>query len=188
MDIIVCLDFDDCIIPWVTKTEEGYAPNSKGNIIKETKKNVSLINKFCRKHKIKVFVTSSWSALIEYNPSKGFFIPKKYSKFERQLFKYIKKLPLIGVDPYFDRIRVMRELRDKYNCGIICIDDYDLSNKFVWDKKFLMLNVVNGEGLEDKLKEAEKWIDDFYEKKVWSKTRGIVTNPFTDIVPIKLKK
>jgi hypothetical protein len=69
---LICLDFDDCIIPWFRKVNGKWERNEDEFLLKETKKNVSLIKDFCKKNNINVFVISSWSLFLEFNGKKVF--------------------------------------------------------------------------------------------------------------------
>jgi len=54
---IVCLDFDDCIIPWGNYDGEGTL--KLDFIKKETDKNSKIIADFCKENNFKIFLTTS---------------------------------------------------------------------------------------------------------------------------------
>ena len=75
----------------------------------------------------------------------------KVEEIHKELWEIIKNsLPIIGKDPFNDRILAIEVLLDNNN-KIIIIDDMDLLHYFpneIKDKKLYMLNVLNGIGLE----------------------------------------
>jgi len=152
---LICLDFDDCIIEWSRFENNQFKPNKKSTIIKNLKKNVITIKQFCHRNNYKVFITSSWVKFI-VEDNGNFFIPKRseLGRFHRNLFNIIKTLPIIGKDIFDDRILAIEVLLENNN-RVICIDDLDLAHYFNSDN-FIMLNILNGAGLKEKLLKVEK--------------------------------
>ena len=138
---LICLDFDDCIIEYTRKENGKWINNDFDTIIEKLRKNVSAINNFCQKFNYKVFITSSWAPLINEDLTANYL-----DKSQQKWWNIIKTLPIIGKDPFRDRILAMEVLLDNGN-EIICIDDWDLSSHFEWvEDKFIMINIINGLG------------------------------------------
>ena len=147
---LVCLDFDDCIIAWNSYVTgvKTWKNNTQDEILKILKENVDLINEFCKNYEFEVFIISSWSTIIQDDLT---LLPEGSDPFMEQLWSIIKTLPIIGKDPFNDRILAMEVLIDNGN-KIVCIDDFELSAHFEWaGDSFFMINLLNGEGLKEKL-------------------------------------
>jgi len=149
---LICLDIDDCILPWNKPVFENeklkLLQNTFEDRMKELKKNVDIIKKFCDEYDYKVFIISSWSSFI----MKNLELRKDIEEELKQYWNIIKELPIIGKDPFKDRQLAMDVLLDNNN-KIICIDDFDLSSHFEYaGEQFRMVNVFMGLGLEKKLK------------------------------------
>ncbi len=147
---LVCLDFDDCIIAWNSYAVgvKKWENNSIEKILEILQYNVNLIKEFCDKYGFRVFVTSSWSGIIQNDLT---LLPEGSDAIMEQLWSIIKTLPIIGKDPFNDRILAMEVLIDNGN-NIVCVDDFDLEKHFEWaGNKFHMINILNGERLKEKL-------------------------------------
>jgi hypothetical protein len=144
---LICLDFDDCIIPWSKPifNEQGrllLLENTKEERLKELEKNVGIIKEFCKKNNCKVFIISSWSPII-----KNDLTLIEACDDLNDYWKIIKQLPIIGKDPFKNREITMDVLIENGN-QIICIDDFDLEPHFEYaGTQFQMLNVFMGLGL-----------------------------------------
>jgi len=143
---LICLDIDDCILPWskveIVNEKLIIENNSKEERLKDLKKNVKIIKEFCEKNNYEVFIISSWSPIIKNNLNLSID-----DKELNEYWKIIKELPIIGKDPFKDRILAMEVLIDNNN-KIICIDDFDLEHYFQYTNNFKMLNVFCGKNLE----------------------------------------
>jgi len=143
---LICLDIDDCILPWSkVKIENGKLKienNTKEERLNELRKNVNIIKKFCNKNNYEVFIISSWSPII-----KNDLTLLSDDKELNEYWNIIKELPIIGKDPFKDRILAMEVLIDNNN-KIICIDDFDLEHYFQYTNNFKMLNVFCGLNLK----------------------------------------
>ena len=148
---LICLDFDDCIVPW-NEFLPPYNSYSEEYILKETRKNVNYIKEMCDKYNFKAFITSSWTKVLDENYNLDIEIVRREIYFE--LLNIIKELPLIGKDPFNDRNVAIDVLLENGNI-VVAIDDLDLS-LFHNEDNFYFLNVLNGKNLnklEDILKE-----------------------------------
>ena len=145
---LIALDFDDCIIEWTKKINNKWIANSPEEVKRNLLKNLKIIKLFCKKYNFKVFITSSWSKVIndELTLKKD-----KVEEIHKELWEIIKnELSIIGKDPFNDRILVIEVLLDNNN-KIIVIDDMDLSHYFpneIENGQLYMLNIFNGIGLE----------------------------------------
>lgn len=147
---LICLDFDDCIIEYATFREKGLENNSVEFITEKLKENVLNLNNFCKKHNYKVFITSSWSPLINDDLT----INGKLDDIQKEWWDIIKNLPIIGKDPFKDREIAMDVLLENNN-KIICIDDWDLEPHFEFaGDAFTMINIFGGRGWQ-KLKKVD---------------------------------
>jgi len=141
---LICLDFDDCIIEW-NRCQNKEISECKNELLTSLQRNVKIIDKFCKKKKYDVFITSSWSDCFEKNLQP---IKECFDNLMIEIWNVIKTLPIIGYDPFGDREIAMDVLLDNGN-KIICIDDLDLGPHFEYaGEQFIMLNVVNGKNLE----------------------------------------
>ena len=143
---LICLDIDDCILPWskvkIVNEKLIIENNSKEERLKDLKKNVKIIKEFCEKNNYEVFIISSWSPIIKNNLELSID-----DKELNEYWKIIKELPIIGKDPFKDRILAIEVLIDNNN-KIICIDDFDLEHYFQYTNNFKMLNVFCGKNLK----------------------------------------
>ena len=146
---ILCLDFDDCIIPWTDF--KNNKQNCEDFILEEVKKNVEIIKNFCYTRGYVVFITSSWSAFL--NDDIDLKNNDILDTIHFKILEIIKELPIVGKDSFNDRILAIEILLENDNT-IVCVDDLDLSHYFeneINDGRFFMVNVVNGNKLKEKL-------------------------------------
>ena len=145
---LIALDFDDCIIEWTKKINNKWIANSPEKVKRNLLKNLKIIKSFCEKCGFKIFITSSWSEVINDDLT---LKENKVEKIHKELWKLIKnELPIIGKDPFNDRILAIEVLLDNNN-KIIVIDDMNLSHYFpneIENGQLYMLNIFNGIGLE----------------------------------------
>jgi len=147
---ILALDLDDCIIPWMDF--KNYKNYQNEYIISETEKNIKYIKEFCKKNNFKIVLTSSWARELNENFELKKQQEKIYETLWNIIFSNIKDY-LISKDPFNDRILCIDVLLD--NNYVLAIDDLDLSHYFSSFSNFDMINVVNGNKLQEKLKEIE---------------------------------
>jgi hypothetical protein len=141
---LICLDFDDCIIEYRKKINNKWVFNSHNEIIEKLKNNVNKIKDFCEKYNYKVFIISSWSTIIDENTLQ--INENLLDNVQKEFWNILKELPIIGVDPFNDRILAMEVLIENQN-KIICIDDLDLTEHFKWaENNFIMINIIDGIG------------------------------------------
>ena len=162
---LICLDFDDCIIEYHTIHSNGHSRNSNELITLKLIRNVNKIKKFCDKHGYKVFITSSWSPIIDDNLNLKEEYVDELEDVHIEWWNIIKRLDIIGKDPFKDREVAMDVLLDNGN-KIICIDDLDLEPHFEYaGENFIMINIINGKGwkkfkeLDNKLGSKELKVD-----------------------------
>ena len=60
---LICLDFDDCIIPYIDFNTHKQI--NFGQILKETKKNLKILKKFCYNYNYKVFIMQKTIKIIK---------------------------------------------------------------------------------------------------------------------------
>ena len=152
---IICVDFDDCLIPWMDlKLYKNYDENF---IIEETNKNVKLLSKFIEETKFEPFITSSWSKVLNDNLE----LNETWDPIHYELLDILKQIKFIGKDPFNDRILAVEILLENGN-RVIGLDDCDYSAYFQNEfnnKKFFMINLHNGIDFDKKLKAAKKFLN-----------------------------
>jgi len=126
---IICVDFDDCLFPSDRKLCINN-PNKFNDIVS---KNFSNLLTLIKKYELKVFITSSWSSMLDYNSETKkieFFDQKMYKKsYYKEGIKFIEMLSpyFVGFSEYGNREEDIRKLA-KQNKIVAIIDDYqDLS-------------------------------------------------------------
>ena len=147
---IICLDFDDCLIPW-TDFKNGYKNNEESFILKETEKNCKIVRDFIEKTGFEPYITSSWSRVLDENLELKF---KDEKIFDDLLAIFKNHFNFIGKDEFNDRVLTIDLLLENGN-KVIVVDDFDLSHYFDHLENFKMVNIVNGEGLKEKLEDLK---------------------------------
>jgi len=149
---IICLDFDDCLIPWMDYNV--YKNNDEEFILLETEKNCKIVRDFIEETGYEPFITSSWSKVLDDNLELKF----KDEKIFEDLLSIIKNhFNFIGKDDFNDRVLAIDILLENGN-KVIAVDDLDLSHYFDHLENFKMVNVVNGRGLKEKLENLKEWV------------------------------
>ena len=154
---IICLDFDDCLIPWMDR--KSCVDNPIEYTLLETEKNCVIVEKFIEQTGFEPFITSSWAAQLDNNLK---LKVDSWGPVYEQLLDILKQhFNFIGKDPFNDRILAIEILLENGN-QVIAVDDLDLSHYFDHLGNFRMINVFNGIGLQEKfnkiLKEEQEWL------------------------------
>lgn len=150
---IICLDFDDCLIPWKSHISP-YKDFTLDEILEGVIKNSYIVKDFIEETGFEPFITSSWAKYLDDNLE---FTNKDINEeLVSLILKILKdKFSFIGKDPFNDRILAVEILLENKN-KVIAIDDLDISHYFN-DDNFRMVNVFNGIGLKEKLEEIKDW-------------------------------
>ena len=154
---LICLDFDDCLIPWMDR--KSYIDNPIERTLLETEKNCLIVKKFIKQTAFEPFITSSWAAQLDNNLK---LKVDSWGPVHEQLLAILKQhFNFIGKDPFNDRILAIEILLENGN-QVIAVDDLDLSHYFDHLENFKMINTFNGIGLQEKLnkilKEEQEWL------------------------------
>jgi len=148
---IVCLDFDDCIIPWGNYDGEGTL--KLDFIKKETDKNSKIITDFCKENNFKIFLTTSWSIILDNNLNLIAEF-KENQNFLDIMFKHFKKF-IIGKNEYSDREIAIRQLLKQGNF-VVAIDDMPLGH--IQHENYIYIKSIDGKNLKENLEKIKERI------------------------------
>jgi len=146
---LICLDFDDCLIPWGNYNFKE-TPDLN-HIKKETDKNSKIIADFCKENGFKIFLTTSWAMVLDDN-LKLISSFEENQKFLDIMFKHFKKF-VIGKDPYIERELSIRRLL-KQNNFVIAIDDMPLGH--IHHENYIYIKTIDGKNLKENLEKAKE--------------------------------
>jgi len=144
---ILFLDLDDCIIPWGNyRKSYGYDLES---IKKETSQNVEILNRFCDLLGFEIYLTSSWSCILELKNNKLYLKESIKDSIEdeiKELFEIVKKLNINYIDEINNREKAIRNFmkNNKIEYGLI-VDDFNLS---FLEKEFDKLKYIEAKDID----------------------------------------
>jgi len=149
---IICLDFDDCLIPWSDfKNDKN---NEESFILEETEKNCKIIKDFIEETGFEPYITSSWS--VELDEELNLTTNYRKEFYEKFLNIFKNHFNFIGKDEFDDRVLTIELLLENNN-KVIAVDDLDLTHHFEHLENFKMINVVNGNNLKEKLESIKNF-------------------------------
>jgi len=150
---IICIDFDDCLIPWEDYKEDYPFTKTK----EATKQNVEILAKFIKETEFEPFITSSWAMVLNDNLE----LDDGWEPIQYEILNILKQIKFIGKEPFGDRILAVEVLLENGN-KVIGLDDMDYSHYFqneTYAGDFFMINLYNGHHFKDKLEEAKKFFN-----------------------------
>ena len=161
MKKLLCIDFDDCLINWTYYNNYSSYYNQLGKIpdfllelegtnreevfLNSIRTNFEIIKEIAGKYNFKIFITSSWSSLLNDDLSIKTNISNSFDEIEIKILDIIKeqiKDKVIGVDKYNDRIKMIKELSKNYDL-IVVIDDFPLEKEFQNLKNVKFIRIIN---------------------------------------------
>jgi len=152
---IICIDFDDCLIPWNDlKTRK---PNPLELVLEQTKFNVELLLNFINETEFEPFITSSWAMALNDDLE----LDDGWETIHYELFNILKQIQFVGKEPFGDRVLAVEVLLENGN-RIIGLDDMDYSHYFQNETdagNFFMINLYNGYHFKNKLEDAKKFFE-----------------------------